>query len=189
MALTTVAELRSTLGVGTLYSDATLQSVADAADDVLIPMLWTPNEFAVAHSNVPSVGTLYFNIPVADIFYVGEVVAISNCGTKYAGNKTITAVGEYSISMATTHTNTVQYHPIEPYGTVAPESYTDWTLDEAVQNAALMISVEIWQARTATLSGSNAVDFQPSPYRMSSQLLAKIRGLISHALDPRSFIG
>ena len=189
MALTTVSELRSVLGVGTLYPDATLQSVCDAADDVLVPMLWTPNQFAVAHSNVPSIGTLYFNVPVSAIFYVGESVTISNCGTKYAGTKTITAVGEYSISMATTHTNTVQYHPIEPYGTVAPESYTDWTLDEAVQNAALMVSTEIWQARTATLSGSNAVDFQPSPYRLSSQLLGKIRGMISHALDPRSFIG
>jgi hypothetical protein len=52
-----------------------------------------------------------------------------------------------------------------------------------------MISVEIWQARTATLSGSNLQDFQPSPYRMSAQLLAKVRGLIAHALDPRSMVG
>ncbi len=189
MALTTIAELRSTLGVGTLYSDATLQSVCDASDAVLIPMLWTPNQYSIAHSNVPDIGTLYFNVPVTEIFYVGQSVTITNSGTKYNGTKTITAVGEYSISMATTHTTTVQYHPIEPYGTVAPQNYTDWTLDEAVQNAALMISVEIWQARTATLSGSNLVDFQPSPYRMSAQLLAKVRGLISHALDPRSLIG
>jgi hypothetical protein len=78
---------------------------------------------------------------------------------------------------------------IEPYGTVAPENYTVWTTDTAIQNAALMIAVDIWQARTATLSGSNLVDFQPSPYRMSAQLLAKVRGLIAHALDPRSMVG
>ena len=189
MSLTTVSELRTTLGVGTLYSDAILQEVCDATDAVLLPMLWTPTQFASGHSNVPNVGTLYFNTPVNDIFYVGESVTIANCGSKYAGTKTITAVGTYTISMATTHTTTVKYHPIEPYGTVAPESYTDWTADAAVQNTALMISVEIWQARTATLSGSNAVDFQPSPYRMSAQLLAKIRGLISHALSPNSMIG
>jgi hypothetical protein len=59
----------------------------------------------------------------------------------------------------------------------------------AVQQAALMVSVEIWQARTATLSGSNLVDFQPSPYRMSAQLLAKVRGLIAHALAPTSMVG
>ena len=189
MALTTVSELRTTLGVGTLYTDAVLQEVCDASDAVLIPMLWTPNQFSVAHSNVPDIGTLYFNEPITEVFYVGQSVTITNSGTKYNGTKTITAVGEYSISMATTHTTTVPYHIIEPYGTVAPETYTVWTTDTAIQNAALMIAVDIWQARTATLGGSNLVDFQPSPYRMSAQLLAKVRGLIAHALDPRSMVG
>jgi hypothetical protein len=78
---------------------------------------------------------------------------------------------------------------VQPFGSVAADTYVDYTLDTAVQNAALMIAVEIWQARTATLSGSNAVDFQPSPYRMSAQLLAKVRGLIAHALAPTSMVG
>jgi len=188
MALTTVAELRSTLGVGTLYADATLQEVCDATDAVLIPMLWAPKWFPVAHSNIVSEGTLYFDIPVKEIFYVGQTVTISNSGTKFNGSKTILSVGDYSISVTTTHTVVQPKHPIEPFGTVASETYTDWTLDMAVQQSALMIAVEIWQAKTSTLSGSNAVDFQPSPYRMSSQLLAKVRGLISHALDPRSMV-
>jgi len=189
MSLTTVADLRSTLGVGTLYPDATLQSVCDASDAVLLPMLWTPQWFAVAHSNIVGTGTLYFDIPVTNIFYVGQTVTIANSGTKYAGSKTIQSVGEYSITVTTTHTVAQAKHPIEPYGTVTAETYTDWTTDTAVQQAALMISVEIWQASTATLSGSNLVDFQPSPYRMSAQLLAKVRGLIAHALDPRSMVG
>ena len=189
MALTTVSELRTTLGVGTLYTDAVLQEVCDASDAVLLPMLWTPTWYAVAHSNIVGVGTLYFNIPVQDIFYVGQSVTIANSGTKYNGTKTITAVGVYTISMTTSHSVVTPKHPIEPYGTVTGESYTDWTTDTAVQNAALMVSVDIWQARTATLSGANLVDFQPSPYRMSAQLLAKVRGLIAHALDPRSMVG
>jgi hypothetical protein len=189
MALTTVSELRTTLGVGTLYTDAVLQEVCDASDAVLLPMLWAPKWFSVAHSNVVGTGTLYFDIPVRDIFYVGQTVTIANSGTRYNGSKTITAVDTYSISMATTHTTATKKHPIEPYGTVTGETYTDWTTDTAVQQAALMISVDIWQARTATLGGSNLVDFQPSPYRMSAQLLAKVRGLIAHALDPRSMVG
>jgi hypothetical protein len=189
MALTTIAELRSTLGVGTLYSDATLQSVCDAADAVLVPMLWAPKWFSIAHSNVVGTGTLYFNDNIVDTFYVGQSVTIANSGSSYNGTKTITEVRDYSISVATNHTVAQAYHPIFPYGSVSTTTYTDWTLDEAVQNAALMVSVEIWQARTATLTGSNAVDFQPSPYRMSSQLLAKIRGMIAHALDPRSMVG
>jgi hypothetical protein len=189
MALTTVAELRSTLGVGSLYADATLQSVCDAADAVLIPMLWAPKWFSVAHENVVGKGTLFFNDPVKETFYVGQSVTISNSGSSYNGVKTITAMGDYSITVTTDHAAAKAKHPIYPYGTVATTTYTDWTTDESIQNAALMISVEIWQARTATLSGSNAVDFQPSPYRMSAQLLAKVRGLIAHALDPRSMVG
>ena len=189
MALTTVAELRSTLGVGTLYPDATLQEVCDATDAVLLPMLWSPTYFTVAHENIVGQGTLYFNEPVKEIFYVGQTVTISNSGSSYNGSKVITAVGDYLISMVTNHTTAQPKHAIAPYGSVASRTYTDWTTDMAVQQAALMISVEIWQARTATLSGSNAVDFQPSPYRMSAQLLAKVRGLIAHALDPRSMVG
>ena len=190
MALTTVAELRSTLGVGTLYPDATLQEVCDAADAVLLPMLWANNNFAVSHSNVGTVGTLVFDVPVLDVYYVGQTVAITNAGARFNGNnKTILSVSEYEITVTTTHTSDNANHPFNPPAVVTASTYVDWAEDKAIQQAALMISVEIWQARTATLSGSNAVDFQPSPYRMSAQLLAKVRGLIAHALDPRSMVG
>jgi hypothetical protein len=189
MALTTVAELRSTLGVGTLYPDATLQEVCDASDAVLLPMLWANTNFAVSHKNVGTVGTLYFENPVTDIYYVGQTVNISGAGAHFSGNKTITAVDDYSINITTNHVSDSPLHPFNPFATVAATEYQDWAEDTAVQNAALMIAVEIWQARTATLSGSNAIDFQPSPYRMSAQLLAKVRGLIAHALDPRSMVG
>jgi hypothetical protein len=191
MALTTVSELRSTLGVGTLYPDSTLQEVCDATDAVLLPMLWANNSFLVGHSNTANTGTSYFNEYVADIFYVGQTVTIAGSGSKHNGNKTITGVGEKSITYAITGNNNTPtpFHPVQPFGTVTADTYVDWSADLAVQQAALMISVEIWQARTATLSGSNLVDFQPSPYRMSAQLLAKVRGLIAHALAPTSMIG
>ena len=191
MALTTVAELRSTLGVGTLYTDAVLESVCDAADAVLLPMLWTNTTYNIAHSNTATTGTLYFEDLVEKVFYVGQTVVIGGNGSKFNGNKTLTGVGDYSITFNITGNNNTPAveHPVLPFGTVSADTYVDWTLDQAVQNAALMIAVEIWQARTATLSGSNAIDFQPSPYRMSAQLLAKVRGLIAHALSPNSMVG
>lgn len=191
MALTTVSELRTTLGVGTLYSDAVLQEVCDAADAVLLPMLWVNNSYNIAHSNTTNTGTLYFDTPTKDVFYVGQTVVIAGNGSKHNGSKTITGVGSYSITYAITGNNNTAapYHPVNPFGQVAADTYVDYTTDTAVQNAALMISVDIWQARTATLGGSNLVDFQPSPYRMSAQLLAKVRGLIAHALSPNSMVG
>ena len=191
MSLTTVAELKSVLGVGSLYPDATIQEVCDAADVVLLPMLWNNYTFNNGHSNTTNTGTLWFDEYVASTFYIGQTVVISGNGSKHNGSKTITNVGERSITYAITGNNNTAapFHPVNPYGQVAAETYVDWTADMAVQQAALMIAVEIWQARTATLSGSNSVDFQPSPYRMSAQLLAKVRGLIAHALDPRSMVG
>jgi len=190
MALTTVSELRTTLGVGTLYTDAVLQEVCDAADAVLLPMLWNNYTFNVAHSNTTTEGTLYFNESIKDVFYVGQTVTITGNGAPHNGSKAITVMSDTSITYAVTGSPTEQpRHTVTPFGRVAVVATVDYTTDTAIQNAALMISVEIWQARTATLSGSNAVDFQPSPYRMSAQLLAKIRGLVSHALDPRSLIG
>ena len=187
MALTTVSELRTTLGVGTLYTDAVLQEVCDATDVVLLPMLWQNELYNTHQSLANNVATLYFNTEVIDFYYVGQSVTITKNGSPYNGTKTITGVNNYSIEYAATGADQGK-HAIQPFGTVAFGN-TDYSTDTAIQNAALMISVEIWQARTATLSGSNLVDFQPSPYRMSAQLLAKVRGLIAHALDPRSMVG
>jgi hypothetical protein len=191
MSLTTVAELRSTLGVGTLYDDATLQSVCDAADAVLLPMLWTNATYNISHSNTATTGTLYFQDRVEKTFYVGQTVVITGNGSKHNGSKTLTGVGDYSITYAITGNNNTPSveHPVQPFGVVTADTYVDWTLDQAIQNASLMIATEIWQSRTATLSGSNLVDYQPSPYRMSAQLLAKVRGLIAHALSPSSMVG
>jgi hypothetical protein len=154
-------------------------------------MLWTNTTYNISHSNTATTGTLYFDDYVNKTFYVGQTVTITGNGSKHNGSKTLTGVGDYSITYAITGNNNTPAveHPVNPFGAVAAETYVDWSQDTAVQNASLMIAVEIWQARTATLSGSNAVDFQPSPYRMSAQLLAKVRGLIAHALSPNSMVG
>jgi hypothetical protein len=191
MSLCTVAELRSALGVGSLYADATLQQTCDAADVVILPMLWNNYSFNVAHSNTTNTGTLYFETSTKDVFYVGQTVVISGNGSKHNGNKTITGVGAYSITYAITGNNNTAapYHPVNPLGQVAADTYVDYTLDAAVQEAALMISVDIWQARQVSNSGGVSPDFTPSPYRMGNTLLARVRGLLAHALSPDSMVG
>jgi hypothetical protein len=187
MALTSVSELRTTLGVGTLYPDATLQEVCDASDVVLLPMLWQNEIFNTYQSIAGNVATLYFDSNILDYFFVGQSVTVSRNGSPYNGAKIITDISETSLSFAAVGADQNR-HAVQPTGIVAGTA-VDYSTDTAVQNASLMIAVEIWQARTATLSGSNAIDFQPSPYRMSAQLLAKVRGLIAHALAPTSMVG
>ena len=189
MSYTTVAELRSALGVGTLYADATLQSVCDAADNVLIPFLWTNSTPVIGHSNTATTGTLYFDLPHG--FVVGQSIVVAGNGSKHNGSKTITEVTPYTITYAISgNNNTAQdKHLVIPYGSITGETYQDWTADSAIQTAALEIAVDIWQSRQTSNSGGVSPDFQPSPYRMGNTLLARIRGLIAHALDPRSMVG
>lgn len=191
MALTTVAELRTTLGVGSLYPDATLQEVCDAADAVLLPMLAANTAFIVGHSNTTSTGTSYFHEDISKKFLVGQTVNISGAGSKHNGNKTLTVVNRYDITYAITGNNNTptDFHTVSPYGKVTGDTYTDWTIDAAVQTAALEIAVDIFQSRQVSSTGGTSPDFSPSPYRMGNTLLARVRGLIAHALDSRSMVG
>jgi hypothetical protein len=192
MALTTVAELRTALGIGTLYTDAVLQSVCDASDDVLLPFLWTNTTPIIGHSNTATTGTSYFNDYVQDVFYVGETVNITGCGSKHNGNKTITGVGEKQITYAITGNNNTPtvFHPVNPYGKLSAETYVDYATIPAIQEASLMVSVAIWQARQAPTGQGVSIDgYAPSPYTMSNQLIARVRGLLAPYLSPNSMVG
>jgi len=192
MALTTVAELRTALGIGTLYTDAVLQSVCDASDDVLLPFLWTNTTPVSGHSNNGTAGVLYFEDYVQDVFYVGQQIVVTNCGSNFNGTKTVNGVGEKSIQITTTHAANVvkTFHPINPFGQVAATTYVDYTIIPAIQEASLMISVAIWQARQAPTGQGVSIDgYAPSPYTMSNQLMARVRGLLAPYLSPNSMVG
>jgi len=192
MSLCTVAELKAALGVGSLYADATLQEVCDAADNVLLPFIWNNSNFNMGHSNTTNTGTLYFDFDVRDTYYVGQSVTITGNGSKHNGSKTITEVGEYSITYAITGNNNTAapYHPVNPFGTVAAETYLDPSAVPSIQLAALMIAESIWQSRQANSGNGMSPDgSMGSFYAMSSQLISRVRGLIAPYLDPRSMVG
>jgi hypothetical protein len=190
MAITSIATLRTALGIGTLYSDAILTEVVNAADNVLLPFLWKNEQPIIAHGNVGTVGTLYFNQDIKDVFYVGQSVTISNAGTKYNGTKTITGVGTRNFSVTTTHTSDNPVHTVAPYGTAAAETYVDYTAIPAIQEASLMICISIWTSRQTNSGNGMMPDGSiGNMYAMSSQLIARVRGLLAPYLDPRSMVG
>ena len=192
MSLTTVAELRSALGVGTLYADATLQEVCDSADNVLLPFIWANTLSIIGHSNTASTGTSYFQDSIANVLYVGETIVITGAGSKHNGSKTITGMTNNSVTYAITGNNNAvtPRHPINPYGQAASETYLDPSTVPSIQEASLMVAIAIWQARQAPSGQGMTVDgFAPSPFTMSNTLLARVRGLLAPYLDPRSMVG
>jgi hypothetical protein len=187
----TVAELRSVLGIGSLYSDAVVEEVCQSAQDIVFSYLWVNGLNNSGHSNTTNTGTLYFDQSIYGVFYVGQTVTISGNGSKHNGSKTLTGVGERTITYAITGNNNTAapFHPVNPYGFVAAETYVDYTTVAAVNEAAIMVAVDIWQSRQASNSTSITPDFQPSPWRMSASLIAKVRGLLAPYLSPNSLVG
>ena len=188
----TEAELRSNLGIGNLYSSTVVEEVCQAAENIIKDKLWfntTPNS---GHSNTASpnaTGTLYFDVPHG--FYVGQTVVISGNGSKHNGSKTITAITLYSITYSISGNNisAAPYHPVQPYGSVAGDTYIDFGLIPEIREATMLIAVDIWQSRQLSASSGSSPDFTPSPYRMGNTLIARVRGLIASYLKPSGLVG
>ena len=187
----TVAELRSALGIGSLYSDTVVEEVCQSSQDIVSSYLWINAVNNSGHSNTTNTGTLYFDQSIYGVFYVGQTVVITGNGSKHNGSKTLTGVGENTITYAITGNNNTAapYHPVAPYGLVTADTYVDYSIVPAVREASLMIAVDIWQARQASNAGGISPDFQPSPYRMGNTLLARVRGLLAPYLSPNSLVG
>jgi hypothetical protein len=82
------------------------------------------------------------------------------------------------------------FHPVNPFGTATADTYVDYSLIPAIQEASLMISIDIFQSRQAPSSGGVTIDgYAPSPYRMGNTLLARVRGLLAPYLAPGSMVG
>ena len=187
----TVAELRSALGIGSLYSDSVVEEVCQSAENIISGYLWRNNYNNSGHSNTTNTGTLYFDFDISKVFYVGQTVTISGNGSKHNGSKTLTGVGQDTITYAITGNNNTAapYHPVNPFGVVAGDTYVDYATVPEVREASLMIAVDIWQARSASNAGGISPDFQPSPYRMGNTLIARVRGLIANHLAPNGLVG
>lgn len=211
----TVAQLRSVLGVGTLYSDADLESACQTAQDLLNQYLWF-NSIPVIGSTVQSgVATVVLSAPVD--FTAGQSVTFAGCGSNINGTHTITATYPwsqgsgtfpfftyyfpynyysfprgYSLLQWTTEAANQNYQLIVPYGTAtgADTKTTGYAATPAINQAALMLAVDVWQARQAPSSGGVSVDgVTPSPYRLGNTMLAKVRGLIAPYMNPRAMVG
>jgi hypothetical protein len=183
----TEAELRANLSLGSLYSSATVEEVCQAGQNIITDYLWKNQAFNSAHSHIVGAGSLYFDTP--HDFFVGQVVTVSGNGSTFNGSKTITAVDTYSITFATSHSTVEPIHPTSPYGTVAATDYVTYSTVPEVKLATLMVCTEIWQAKQAANGGALDPNFQPSPFKMGSTLLAKVRGLLANHLAPNGLIG
>jgi hypothetical protein len=212
--MVTTAELRSNLGIGSLYSDATVEECCQSAEDLISGYLWHNDAPVVASSISNNVATLVLSNP--GIFTTGQSITVSNCGATYNGTYTLTgsfpgttvpaSIGTmfwstYALSSYPNGYSFIQYaktaaddnfHFVKPYGrALGPEHKSQaYTATPAIREAAMIVAVDIWQSRQVSQTGGVGMDgVSASPYRMGYQLINRIRGLIQPYSSPNSLVG
>lgn len=183
----TEAELRANLQLGSLYSSATVEEVCQAGENIIKGYLWYNDYNIIAQEATATTATIYTD-KIHNVL-IGQTVVVENCGAKYNGSKTITAVTEYSMTYTINNGTAEEKHLVLPYGVATATTHIDYATVPEIKLATLMVCSEIWQAKQAANGGALDPNFQPSPFKMGSTLIAKVRGLISNHLAPNGLIG
>ena len=210
----TEQELRDNLGIGDLYPDSVIEECCQSAQDILNQFLWFDSAPVVGTTLQNNVATVMIANPA--IFSTGQSVTLSGCGATFNGTYTITGTIPWStgttnlipaiswntnvwnwpngysfIQFARTAAN-VNFSRVLPYGSAvgADTKTSTYATTPAVREAAMILAVDIFQARQVSQTGGVTIDgFSPSPYRMGNSMIGKIRGLISGYQNPLSMLG
>ena len=210
----TEAELRANLGIENLYSSAIVEECCQTAQDLLNQFLWFDSAPVVGVTLQDNIATVMIANPA--IFSTGQSVTLSGCGSTFNGTYTITGTipwssgtvnqipslvfNQYSfnwpngfsfIQFAKTAAN-VNFQRVLPYGSAvgADTKTNSYATIPAVREAAMILAVDIFQARQVSQTGGVTIDgFSPSPFRMGNSMIGKIRGLIAGYQNPSSMVG
>ena len=185
-AIVTASQLRSILGVSvSLYSDAQLDSFIDSAEQTILPLL-TQYQSAVTFADVDN-AVIYFTTIRPNYFVPGQSVIVTGAGT-YNGTYTVTAdrIEPFTFTAATAAADRTYPLPFIPSalatlsGSSAAQLYAS---TPPIENAILVVSVEIFQSITAPGNQIMADNFQPSPFVLGRSLTNRVVGLLGPFLD------
>jgi hypothetical protein len=210
----TEAELRSNLGIGSLYTSATIEEVCQTAQDLIEKMLWFNDVPVIGASVSNDVATITLASP--GMFVTGQQITVSQCGSPYNGSHTITgsfpgstvptSIGTafltnlafsnnsqgYSIVQFSVNNADEAFHFIKPYGrALGPDTQTaSYATTPSIREAAMVLAVDIFQARQVSQTSGVGMDgITASPYRMGYQAINRIRALIQPYSAPNSLVG
>lgn len=186
MAIISITELKAVLGIGSIYSDATVQQVADAASDIVLSYLTFNQAPIVAVKLEDNVAT--FVTGTVHDFVVGSALTVTGCGNTFNGSRTVTEKTDFSFKVAITAAD-VKQTPLTPYGKAVLTSQAAlYDTNASVREACLALAVDIWETQKGTM-GQQGVDFAPAPYRLGRGMLQRVMGLLGKDVDTNSMVG
>jgi hypothetical protein len=188
MALIDLEEFKDVLGVGDIYPDATLEEVMAAAENILLQFLTFNKSSIYAVMIRNNVGTYYLRQDHA--FAVGQTVTVTGCLTAALnGNKVVTAISLGTFQAAAVNADVTLRNLIPSGSAILQGQESLYDQIPECRQGALMIAVDIWNARQSASGQAQAVDFNPGPYRMGRSLLSRVVGLVSAYRDTSGMVG
>ena len=182
-----IDELRTTLGVGTLYPDSTLQQVADAAEE-LIDGLLDYNRASIASAQISN-NVVTFYTADRNSLSIGDSVTVSGTDATFNATYTVVSRDDFFFTAAKVAANT-DLKRYKPFGKVILVSQAlIYDSVPSVREASLAVAIEIFQQRTAPGGTMQAVDFTPGPHRLGQALRTRVRGLLAPYMDMGGFVG
>ena len=185
-AIVTAAQLRAILGVSvSLYSDAQLDQIIDSAEQTILPLL-TQYQSSVTFANVDD-SVIYFTTQRPNYFVPGQSVVVTGAGT-YSATYTVTddRIEPYVFTAATNAADRTYPLPFIPNALATFSGGSAAQLYAAtppVENAILVVSVEIFQSITAPGNQIMSDNFQPAPFILGRSLTNRVIGLLGPFLD------
>jgi hypothetical protein len=185
-AIVTAAQLRAILGVSvSLYSDAQLDQIIDSAEQTILPLL-TQYQSSVTFANVDD-SVIYFTTMRPNFFVPGQSVVVTGAGI-YNATYTVTddRIEPYLFTAATNAADRSYPLPFIPNalatlsGGSAAQLYAN---TPPVENAILVVSVEIFQSITAPGNQIMSDNFQPAPFVLGRSLTNRVIGLLGPFID------
>ena len=206
MALISLSEFKAVLGIGSIYSDAIVQAVADSAENIILSYLIFDDVAIQSVKLKDNVATFYC---FENTFVTGQALTVTGCGAPFDGSRTVlesgygasfdglpsildTRYNNYQIpffTAAITNADITERKIIPSGRAVLTSQATLYDTTPEVREAAMAVACDIWITRTGTL-GQQGVDFQsPAPYRLGRSMLTRVSGLLGKHLDTRGFLG
>jgi len=185
MPIISASDLRSVIGVSqSLYSDAYLDQIIASSEEILLPIL-NAYQFAIDSFSVDT-DIVYFNTIRPNLFVEGQSVVVTGCGAIDDTYTVEARTGDvYMFSAAVNAADSI-VTPVIPAGVAVLDGSSAADLyanNDAIKNALLGLSTDIFQAVIAPGSQIEGVDFAQTIYRTGRAMVNRQMGLLTPFLD------
>jgi len=181
-------DLRAILGVSeSLYSDNYLDQIIASSEEILLPIL-NSYQFAIDSFEVKE-NIVYFYTIRPNLFVEGQSVIVTGCGAIDDTYTVEARTGDvYMFSAAVIAADSI-VTPVIPAGVAVLDgsSAADiYANNDAIKNALLGLSTDIFQAVIAPGSQIEGVDFAQTIYRTGRSMINRQMGLLTPFLDTQT---